>query len=197
MIRNIFFRTVITFCVLIFIQCQSSVDTIKERTIECLEQSETIEFETEDGKKGSSHIVDMSCIIGSKLPFLQLENNFGEVTSTSDLLGKKSIIHFWFIDCKPCVEEIPRLNNLMQELGTKKINFLAISKDANNRLEIFLDNVPFDFNLFPNSGKLIKSEFGLMWGYPMTIITDQDNIVQKTYGALSDDDILNLKAYLN
>jgi len=43
MIRNILIRTVITFCVLTFIQCQSSLDTIKERTIECLNQSKTIE----------------------------------------------------------------------------------------------------------------------------------------------------------
>ncbi|MBK9257947.1 MAG: TlpA family protein disulfide reductase [Saprospiraceae bacterium] len=121
----------------------------------------------------------------------------GKMIKTKDFKGEISILHFWFIKCKPCIEEIPDWNRLQKQYSHKGINFIAFSRDSMVELKEFLMKKPFNFTLIPESESIIKSEFTILWGYPMTIVTDKDNKVIKAFGKLTEEDMQEISYILS
>ena len=168
------------------VSCVLPNETIKSRTENCQKNSTKVSFQLEYGTEGFSHNVDMSCIIGSYLPDIQFKDLDGKMIKTEDFKGEISILHFWFIKCKPCIEEIPDWNILQKQYSQKGIKFIAFSRDSNDELKEFLISKPFDFTHIPGSESIIKSQFAILWGYPMTIVTDKKNKVIQAFGKLSE-----------
>ena len=50
----------------------------------------------------------------------------GKNISENKLIGKPSIINFWFIGCAPCVRELPYFKKLKTKFGNK-LNYIAIT----------------------------------------------------------------------
>ena len=77
-------------------------------------------------------------------------------------IKKKTIIHFWFSYCEPCIKDYPELNKIVTE---KNIDLINISSDKmNSKMEENLERVMtklkiqhsyiIDFNnLYPNGNK--------------------------------------------
>ena len=82
------------------------------------------------GQLPSVNIKDME---GNSLNFSKISNN-----------GKPMIISFWATWCKPCVNEIPSLNNLHKKLSiNNNFQVIAINIGQNkNVVEKFLNDVP-------------------------------------------------------
>lgn len=153
--------------------------TIKEQFHKCLEGAEKLTFTYEDGRKGYSHNVKSDFIHGSKLPDISIPDLQGKELNLNDLRGEISVLHFWFLQCKPCLEEIPELNKLREKFAHTNIHFLAFSKDSAEAVLKFLEKKEFNFRLFPDCEKLINSELNFFHGYPSTIVTDRNNKVLK------------------
>jgi thiol-disulfide isomerase/thioredoxin len=47
------------------------------------------------------------------------------------------IVNFWGTWCKPCIEEIPDLNGIVEEYKNEKVRFIAFSDEHPDRLGIF------------------------------------------------------------
>ena len=56
-------------------------------------------------------------IDGSTLTELSFEDINGKNYNLNSLKGKIIVLNFWFIQCKPCVEEFPDLNKLKKEFN--------------------------------------------------------------------------------
>ncbi|MGK0324190.1 MAG: thiol-disulfide isomerase/thioredoxin, partial [Psychroserpens sp.] len=61
---------------------------------------------------------------------LILEDIEGNSHTLESLKGKVVVINFWFINCKPCVAEIPDLNKLKAKFNNKDAVFVAIALDS-------------------------------------------------------------------
>lgn len=61
-----------------------------------------------------------------KIEIVKFEHLQKLINHTSDTT---LIVHFWATWCRPCVEELPSLENLSKEYSTKKIRFLMVSMD--------------------------------------------------------------------
>ncbi len=118
------------------------------------------------------------CLIGAQLPDVKIKGMEGKIITTEFLKGKKNIINFWFITCPPCIKEMPWLNKIQSELGEEKINYIAISRDSKKDTEEFLEETAFNFTIIPDGRTLIEDNFDHMWGYPFTIITDENLIIK-------------------
>lgn len=71
-----------------------------------------------------------------------------EVTSES-LLGKIIVINFWALSCKPCIEEIPRLNKLVESyVSDDDIVFFALSPDSKDKTNKFLEKQDIKYRMF-------------------------------------------------
>ena len=113
-------------------------------------------------------------LVGSQLPAFSgrcLDDN--EINRTY-FEGKVSILNFWFIGCKPCEAEMPFLNLLVEKYSASNINFLAIGLNSSNDIKKYLATKPFNFDHYANGESTIKDVFKVEWGFPTTIVVNQE-----------------------
>lgn len=84
--------------------------------------------------------------LANQAPVIKLEKLFqapaGASTDWDKLKGKVVVIEFWATWCGPCISEIPRLNQLVDQLSNEPIVFISISDDSEEKLSGFLKNTP-------------------------------------------------------
>lgn len=94
--------------------------------------------------------------------------------SLGDLQGKPTFINFWFTGCKPCIEEMPELNKIKNQLQDS-VNFLAITFDSKEKVKRFLEKHPFGFVHIVNAKEFIDEL--QMRAFPTNIFLDKNGIV--------------------
>lgn len=121
-----------------------------------------------------------NCVRGKHIPDFEVKTVSGKTINSKDLLGKVVVLNFWFIDCLPCIAELPALNLLVKEYKDQPIEFLAFTHDTKERLDTaFFTKHKFDFNIIPGDSTVIK-QFGEM-GYPNTYIIDKSGKVKEIF----------------
>lgn len=133
--------------------------------------------------------------IGQKALSFQATNMEGSSVNLSDLKGKVVVLNFWFINCKPCIMEIPELNELVHEYEDKEIIFLAFTPDSKSALEKFRKSTAFDYQIIPETS--ITIEDYQIRGFPTHVIIDQDGIIQHHETGLSAETINQLRSSIN
>jgi peroxiredoxin len=109
----------------------------------------------------------------------------GSKIDTAALRGKVVVLNLWFINCPNCVDEIKRLNQLVDEYkGNNEIVFLGLAASRKPDLEKFLVKNPFRYTVIPNSQMIIISKFGtadkngqILVPFPMHYILDREGKV--------------------
>ena len=69
--------------------------------------------------------------VGEPAPDFRLENLDGQSISLSDFRGKPVLINFWATWCRPCVSEMPYLQQVYEEWSEKGVAVLAINIGEN------------------------------------------------------------------
>ncbi len=124
-----------------------------------------------------------SPLVGKKAPAFVATDLNGNAYSLADLKGKIVVLNFWFIACKPCLIEIPELNNLVEKYSEKEVVFLAITFDKKIALESFLQKQNFEYNIIPNSKDIIGQY--KVYSFPTHIIIDKTSTVDLVLTGLS------------
>lgn len=114
---------------------------------------------------------------GASFNYPALETISGEHLTPATYVGKTVVLNFWFVACKPCVEEMPALNRLYEKYNSDSIIFLAISFDDSTKIKKFLGTNDFRFKIAslsqPEIAKYKKISF-----YPLTMILNRQGIVK-------------------
>ena len=116
-----------------------------------------------------------------------------------------TVINLWFTGCSACIEEMPELNKVADDLKKdKKVNFLTLCTDAEydqSTMDAFKrivgENKPTYQALGIKQEGEIKKYLDHVFAYPTTIVVDKNgNIVgEDVVGAItSEDQISKLKA---
>ncbi len=130
---------------------------------------------------------DADCIIGYQIPAFEGTTRDGKKINREQLVGKLSIINFWFITCAPCVAEIPGLNAITEQYGTTKINYIAIGRDNSQDITEFLQEHPWKFEHITDANDIIRNHFKLRWGYPTTFLLNKKaEIIATFFGGNTD-----------
>lgn len=114
-------------------------------------------------------------LLNAKLPPLIGKDITGKEINTSAMIGKVVVINTWFVGCKPCVNEMPALNNLVKQFENKNVVFLAPSLTSEEKIKEFLVDHSFNYSIIANSleyCKILKCE-----GYPYNIVVNKKGIV--------------------
>lgn len=114
----------------------------------------------------------------SAIDELTLTDIKGEVHSLETLKDKIIVVDFWFINCGPCIKEIPDLNKLKSEYETDDIEWFAVTYDPKEKVERFLDRMKFDYTIVPDS-KHLTDRFDIRF-YPTTLIIDENRKIVYT-----------------
>ena len=100
----------------------------------------------------------------------------GEEKSFSDYLGSTLVVNFWYMNCGPCIIEMPVLNQLVEDYKESDINFLSFSFDKKEDLEIFLKNTEFNYVHAPVDLNFMYS-FDISV-YPTHWIVDETGVIR-------------------
>jgi len=120
-------------------------------------------------------------LLNQKLPAFKLTNMNGKEVSSTQLLGKPTLINFWAIYCGPCIAEMPQLSRL-KERYKDKVNFVSITENstADDHLSDFLKNKDFNFQVL-DGGQAYKDELKIA-ALPRNLFIDKDGVLRYIQG---------------
>lgn len=113
---------------------------------------------------------------GEKLQDFEGQNTEGQKRTLGNYSGKVVVINFWFIQCVPCVKEMPLLNDVAGNNKNKEVAFISITYDAQKEVAGFLQKHVFDFETIADAGKLV-SMYGVSV-FPATVVLDKQGIIR-------------------
>ena len=107
----------------------------------------------------------------------------GNSYSLGILKGKVVVINFWFVECKPCVIEMPELNEIVEKYKSEEVVFLVFAMNEKSKIVSFLKKHVFDYTILPDSGAVI-GDYKIK-SYPAHIILDQNSKIAFSKRGLS------------
>ena len=121
------------------------------------------------------------CMSEKKIPSFSVRTLKGAKLSPRKLKGKIVVLNFWFIDCLPCIKELPALNRLVSEYqDNKEVVFLSMTYETKERLEkTFYPKYKLDFEVVPEALKVVEL-FGKP-GYPTLFVIGRDNKIKASW----------------
>jgi len=100
----------------------------------------------------------------------------GKSHSLFELKGKVVVLNFWFIACKPCVNEMARLNEIKAEYESRKVVFLALSTDKKEAVQSFIKTHQFSYTIIPQAAKI--ADRYQVYAYPASVVIDTKGIIR-------------------
>lgn len=140
---------------------------------------------TEEEKKRKAQMPsreNSSDLIGKRSPdFIMVDIN-GNTISSENTKGKVVVLNFWFAACKPCISEIPELNEVYEKyINDTNVVFASVTFDKLDKVNLFLKKYPIKYPVVSDA-KEICNLFNIM-GYPTNIVIDKNgNYFSHTVG---------------
>ena len=117
----------------------------------------------------------------------------GKPQSLSQWQGKPLVVNFWATWCAPCVEEIPELSVLQNEIQSKQVQILGIGIDSPSNIAEFAGKYKITYPLYNGGldGTALSHQLGnKAGGLPFTVVIDRDGKVKRTFlGRLKMDEL--------
>ena len=102
--------------------------------------------------------------IGDKMPQFEVMDQNGNMISSKDLLGKKTIIYFYPKDnTSGCTEEACNIRDNYQAMIAKGYNVIGVSKDSVKSHKNFAAKYDLPFTLLADTSTEMIQAFGA-WG---------------------------------
>jgi peroxiredoxin len=115
---------------------------------------------------------------GNLAPSFQLNDLEGKTVSLGDLRGKPVILNFWATWCRPCVDEMPYLQQVREEWSAKGVMLLAINIDASSsEVSQFLQTHKLSLSVLLGYKADVAGRYNIRY-IPTTFFIDKDGIIQ-------------------
>jgi cytochrome c biogenesis protein CcmG, thiol:disulfide interchange protein DsbE len=118
-------------------------------------------------------------MIGSPAPDFTIRDS-DHTVSLHDYHGKKVILNFWASTCEPCIEEMPALEKLQQQMGTEAV-IVGISTDASDSdYHRFLHDYQVNFVTVRDPSRT-STDLYRTTGQPETFIIDPQGVIRRKF----------------
>lgn len=114
-------------------------------------------------------------------PIFDLQTIEGENFNSEQLKGKPAMINFWFTKCKPCIDEMPILNQIAEKYKND-FNFIAITYENENDVKKFLKKHPFNYKHLVDAEKF--TDYLGIKAYPMNLFLDKNGVLKYVKGGI-------------
>ena len=116
---------------------------------------------------------------GDRAPVLEIEETLsgdGDV-DWAGLKGKATVLEFWATWCGPCVQAIPHLNELADDLSEHDIRFVSITDEEEGTVAPFLESNPISGLVALDLDRSAFDDYGIQ-SIPTTFLVDREGVVQ-------------------
>lgn len=116
--------------------------------------------------------------VGAKLPELLLEEIYTEKKQAlSEFRGRLLILNIWAPWCAPCLDEMPSLDYLSQQLDPDKYAVIGLTSDDQFLAQEFLQRNKIGFaNYFDQDRSQVKTALGVE-SFPQTLIISKGGVL--------------------
>lgn len=129
----------------------------------------------------SSKVEPRVVVAGDKAPSFSVTTEGGRKVSRDRFGGKLLVVNFWASWCRPCLVEMPSLNQLAGELGPQGVTVLAVSIDEKEGpYRQLIERLRPGFLSTRDPGGELASEFGTFM-VPETYVLDRKGRVLRKY----------------
>lgn len=128
-------------------------------------------------------------LIGEPAPKFELEGYEKEdALKLDDVLGKQVVVlDFWAIFCPPCIEGLPKLQEVAAEFEGEDVVFRAVNiDDSREGIRKFLKDHKLDLPVLLDVKAKVAETYRVQ-GIPQTVLIGKDGRVQVVYEGLSAD----------
>jgi thiol-disulfide isomerase/thioredoxin len=116
---------------------------------------------------------------GQFLPPYDFIDLKGKHYTNANTKNKLLVLKYWFINCVPCVEEMPELNQLLKRYrGRKDLLFVSVAMDGPAELRSFLLSHQFNYAVVPGQKTWLTNIMEAR-SYPTHIIVDKGGKIVK------------------
>ncbi|WP_051691904.1 TlpA family protein disulfide reductase [Pedobacter borealis] len=113
-----------------------------------------------------------SSMLGQKAENFSAKDINGADVSLEKYKGKKVVVlNFWFTKCKPCIQEMPQLNQLVDAYQGKDVEFISLCNDSEEMINAFLKSNAFKYHIVANTFKLANTY--KVAGFPTHVVIDK------------------------
>jgi len=128
---------------------------------------------------------------GTDFPEFEAKDLEEKIVDNQSLNGKTTVVKTWFIACKPCIEEMPEFNKIVDKYQNEDFQFISLALDEEPELKKFLEKQEFKYAVLPNQEELIQTKLKLN-AYPTHLVVDKTGQIEKVFSKGSE-----LIAYLS
>ncbi|MEQ9467247.1 MAG: TlpA disulfide reductase family protein [Ekhidna sp.] len=114
---------------------------------------------------------------GEPFPDFSLTTINGDVVTSENTKGKILLVNFWFTRCRPCIMEMPEMNEMVEEFKDEEVLFIAPTFDDVEMVDKFLSKRDFSYEIVPD-----EKDFCLelnVRSYPTHFVINADGIIEK------------------
>lgn len=116
---------------------------------------------------------------GQRLPEFNFKDLNGKTYTSANTKGKILVLKCWFIGCVACVQEMPRLNQLVEQYKDRKdMVFVSLASDSKKNLDAFLKKTKFSYAVVPGQDSYMSGKLGVNI-YPTHLIIDKKGLIAK------------------
>lgn len=111
------------------------------------------------------------------------------------------VINLWGSRCKPCIQEMPELNELYDKHKLKPVKFIALSRYNDDSIKFSKLNLEFKFRKYYDEGKLFDYFQNLSPSknkvIPITILINKKGYIEYYFEGASSQNIKLIDMYLS
>ena len=114
----------------------------------------------------------------------------GKDFNFADYKGKPVLINFFASWCLPCREEMPVLEKIVQQYGSKGVVFLGIAiDDTEEKMKDFVAKYGVTFPVGLDKTATIQKSFGI-YGIPTTYFIDKQGVINYSHSGSVTEELL-------
>ncbi len=118
--------------------------------------------------------------VGAKLPYFSMptyEPTKIDSFTLNNLLGKTTLIDFWFKSCGPCMVSMPLLNDFKAKFNPEKFNLISINvEDGILDMDFFYKKLKPTFKMLYNGKSWYNNQLGLS-ACPTAILVNETGTI--------------------
>lgn len=124
--------------------------------------------------------------LGEPAPVLSFEETINGSadgdTAWAGLEGKATVLEFWATWCAPCVQVIPHLNELADDLSEHDIRFISVTDEEERIVASFLESIPISGLVGLDLDRSVFTDYGIQ-SIPATFLVDREGVIQAVTNA--------------